>query len=538
MDQIYVCKYSNCKKYYDTPIILPCFFCACKHHIDKLFIKKDGHDKFECQFCDEIHEIPENGFQVNLSLMNAIERNLHLSDKYRLVMKKLKELESLVNDIDLDKVLIDPECFIYDYFQDLRNKIDLQRETLILEINNMSHKMIEQLQQYEKEYKKHYEEKLRLNFKNKYFVDLNNFICNNFNLKNLRQNLRIPEISNEFLDTNLKKINEHIEKINITKNKAKQDLLKNKSIEFYPSKIDSRVLGKIIFTNIENHSNESDPKILVSFEGHTRSIRSLVLVENMNILISASNDTTVKIWNLINGKCLKTIEAHKRFITCSCLYQDFKLITSASDFLVKIWNLNDYKCIQSFKFSQIVHSICVLSDKLIVFGFKTGNIIIWDIVSRKQVGNMINAHASRVACMKIYDKNKLISGSRDKDIKIWDLSNQNLLNVLNGHSDEVSCLEIIDGNKLFSGSKDQTIKIWDLTSSKLLNTIFMTNDVTSIKWRSEYLIIGLADTIAIYHLRNECFLKTFGELPTFFKGLNYCQMVILFVIHFRIFKLK
>jgi hypothetical protein len=40
------------------------------------------------------------------------------------------------------------------------------------------------------------------------------------NLKNLRQNL-IPQISSEFLDT----VNENIEKINITKSKAKKDLL-------------------------------------------------------------------------------------------------------------------------------------------------------------------------------------------------------------------------------------------------------------------------------------------------------------------------
>ena len=117
MDHIYICKYNNCKKFYDTPVILPCSAFACKKHIENLFIKKDGHDKFECQFCDEIHVIPKNGFIINHSLMNAIERNLHLSGKHRLVMQRLKELESFLNDKELEKVLDDPECYIYDYFQ-------------------------------------------------------------------------------------------------------------------------------------------------------------------------------------------------------------------------------------------------------------------------------------------------------------------------------------------------------------------------------------------------------------------------------------
>jgi WD40 repeat protein len=517
MDQIYICKYNNCKKYYETPVILPCRTITCKQHIDKFFIKKDGRDKFECEFCDEIHVIPKNGFNINHSLMNAMERNLHLTGKYRLVMQRLKELESLIADIDLSNLLNDPECFIYDYFQDLRNKIDLQRETLIMEIHKFSDKMISQLELSEKEYKMNYEQKFKFNFKNR---KLEIEDLNNFDLKNLKQNLRIPNVSDDLIDMNLKKIDENIEKINLTKNKAKHDLLKGKLIDFQPSLIDIKIFGKFFFTNICKFSTDSDPKYLVNFEGHSRSIRKIVLMENLNILISASNDQTIKIWNLSNGHCLKTIEAHKRFITGLCLIQDYKFITSSSDFWVKIWNLNDYKCIESFEFSQIVHSICKLSDELIIFGFKTGNIIIWDIIKKEEVGNILHAHDSRVACMKLYDSNRLISGSKDRKIKIWDLSNKKLLNVLNGHDDEIICLEIINNHKLASGSADRTIKIWDLLTSKLIDTIYMTNAVISIKDRSEYLIIGLADAIAIYHLKNKCFLKTYGELPAFLNGIE------------------
>ncbi len=41
--------------------------------------------------------------------------------------------------------------------------------------------------------------------------------------------------------------------------------------------------------------------------GHTWSVNSLVILQNIGELISCSDDKTVKFWNLTTGNCLKTI---------------------------------------------------------------------------------------------------------------------------------------------------------------------------------------------------------------------------------------
>jgi WD40 repeat protein len=56
--------------------------------------------------------------------------------------------------------------------------------------------------------------------------------------------------------------------------------------------------------------------------------------------------------------------------------------------------------------------------------------------------------------------NSIISGSEDKSIKIWDISNGNCIKTLNGHSTHVMSVAI-NNNKIISGSRGGSIKIWE-----------------------------------------------------------------------------
>ncbi|MEE0961888.1 MAG: hypothetical protein U0L54_05005, partial [Bacteroidales bacterium] len=59
------------------------------------------------------------------------------------------------------------------------------------------------------------------------------------------------------------------------------------------------------------------------------------------------------------------------------------------------------------------------------------------------------------------DGTKIISGSNDKTIKIWDANTGECLKTLEGHSQPVYSVSYSpDGTKIISGSFDNTIKIW------------------------------------------------------------------------------
>ena len=70
------------------------------------------------------------------------------------------------------------------------------------------------------------------------------------------------------------------------------------------------------------------------------------------------------------------------------------------------------------------------------------------------------------------DGKRIISGSGDKTIKIWDANIGRCLNSLEGHSGVVTSVAYSpDGTKIISGSRDNTIKIWDANTGQCLKTL-------------------------------------------------------------------
>ena len=67
---------------------------------------------------------------------------------------------------------------------------------------------------------------------------------------------------------------------------------------------------------------------------------------------------------------------------------------------------------------------------------------------------------------------KVVSGSRDNSLKIWNISTRLSESTLTGHTMPVwSLLEIRSKKIIASGSADFTIRIWSLETKKCINTL-------------------------------------------------------------------
>jgi hypothetical protein len=147
-----------CNKYYLNPIILPCGDNVCEEHVKQKTKITDNQEKeYQCELCQSKHKLPTVGFIINKSFIQMMNKNLHLNEKTKTAIKKIDDLDSLNKEIDL--IVKDPEHFIFNYFSEEKNKIDLKRETLFANINDISEEMINEIKKLEIESKSNLTEK-------------------------------------------------------------------------------------------------------------------------------------------------------------------------------------------------------------------------------------------------------------------------------------------------------------------------------------------------------------------------------------------
>ena len=141
---LFICDLDGCKKYLDSPVTLPCGNTICKSHIKFAA-------NFQCSICEQEHKpIDENGFRINTKLSNIIDYDHHLDGTHKEAKVLYDKLNSKLNDFKQSD-LADQDRFVYDYFADLRNQIDMHRDEMIEEIRKNSEKLLNQLSDLEKE---------------------------------------------------------------------------------------------------------------------------------------------------------------------------------------------------------------------------------------------------------------------------------------------------------------------------------------------------------------------------------------------------
>ncbi|MEB3178682.1 MAG: serine/threonine-protein kinase [Nostocaceae cyanobacterium] len=111
-------------------------------------------------------------------------------------------------------------------------------------------------------------------------------------------------------------------------------------------------------------------------------------------------------------------------------------------------------------------------SKKLISGSADKTIKIWDVTTGKEI-RTLEGHKGFINTLVITpDGSKLFSAGADKTIKVWDMNTGELIRTLLGHRSYINYLAVSpDGQKLFSASADKTIKIWDVNTGKEIKTL-------------------------------------------------------------------
>ncbi|KAI3405295.2 sconB [Candida oxycetoniae] len=304
-----------------------------------------------------------------------------------------------------------------------------------------------------------------------------------------------------------------------------------------------------------------------SFVGHTDGVTCLQL--NRKYLMTGSYDTTIKIWKIDTGECVKTLSGHTKGVR-SLVFDNQKLITGGLDSTIKVWNYHTGQCIATYRGHDDAVVSVDFSNKSIVSGSADHTVRVWHVDSRTCY--TLRGHTDWVNCVKIHPgSNTIFSASDDTTIRMWDMNTNQCLKIFgglenNGHIGQVQCvipltykdclLEDVGESEdkqltsqstaapqmqsssssssslsssrssasssssssalpthILTCSLDNTIKLWDLSTGKCIRTQFgHIEGVWSIAADTFRIISGAHDRLVkVWDLQNGKCLHSFGN---------------------------
>lgn len=226
-----------------------------------------------------------------------------------------------------------------------------------------------------------------------------------------------------------------------------------------------------------------------TFQGHSDRITCLLFHPNEECIISASEDGTIRIWNIDSGECLLLIDNYYS-ISCIDLSPDAQLIVSSSaDSAIKLWDIRNGQCIKTFKEQNRWYNSLFFSPDGKFLMAAREDIFIWDINSEKCIMTINDCEYAKFSV----DGSQIVSSSRDKSIKIWDSKTGVCVKKFKNNYEEVRSLSYSFDQRYILSSHYGMIKVWDCNSGYCIKT-YKTDCSSLASFSSNNTIISSSST--------------------------------------------
>ena len=107
-----------------------------------------------------------------------------------------------------------------------------------------------------------------------------------------------------------------------------------------------------------------------------------------------------------------------------------------------------------------VHSVCALGVGRIVSGSYDKTLRVWDSSSGACL-RVLEGHTSDVSSVCALGDGRIVSGSEDNTLRVWDSSSGPCLRVLERHTRGVLSVRALEDGCIVSGSVDKALRVWD-----------------------------------------------------------------------------
>ena len=221
----------------------------------------------------------------------------------------------------------------------------------------------------------------------------------------------------------------------------------------------------------------ADPPIPhLTLSGHEDAIRTLTFSPSGSLVLSGSDDNSLKVWHATTGRLEKTLRGHGRWVRACAFVPQGKLasgpqtkdrlivLSGSYDRELKLWDVNSYRELEILRDPSLTHD----RDGILSASFSRGgkNLIVttsldhsarlWNRHESNSPSTLLEGHEF-LATSAVYvpDRPLIVTSSFDSTTRFWNKLTGGQIAILRGTGNEALAVVSPDGRWLVTGS-DQT----------------------------------------------------------------------------------
>ncbi|KAI9256182.1 WD40-repeat-containing domain protein [Sporodiniella umbellata] len=260
----------------------------------------------------------------------------------------------------------------------------------------------------------------------------------------------------------------------------------------------------------------------MTLEGHEGGVWALQYVGQT--LVTGSTDRRVRVWDMSTGRCTHLFTGHTSTIRCLLITQPTDelpamIVTGSRDSTLRIWRLpqpgdtphfgegpNPYFVHALLGHSQSVRAIAAHGHR-VVSGSYDNTVGIWDMRTGQPI-HMMEGHTQKVYSVVIdVERNRCMSGSMDSSVRIWDMETGECLKRLEGHTLLVGLLGLTP-HYLVSAAADATLRVWSPESGVCQHALSgHSNSITCFQHDNDKVISGAEGGLKMWDIKTGAFIR-------------------------------
>ncbi|MDW8266024.1 MAG: c-type cytochrome domain-containing protein [Gemmataceae bacterium] len=224
-----------------------------------------------------------------------------------------------------------------------------------------------------------------------------------------------------------------------------------------------------IAQSLPDNTGELDP-----LEGVSGPVNDIALLPDGLRALFASGDKSIRLWDIDAGRDLRRFVGHTASVWCVAVSPDGRwALSGGADRTVRLWDIDTGRELYRFEgHTDLVSCVTFTPDgRRALSGGFDHRVIVWDLEKRRPL-HIYDDLARYVTAVVPFSDGRRAAVAGGPWVRVVDLETGAELSKLDGHTAPVASVAISpDGQRLLTGSDDGSVRLWNVSGGKPLRTL-------------------------------------------------------------------